>query len=115
PVPAPVAVHRVIPAADGRDAGNTLQVRGRAGRRGVAAVGERVHVHLLDVLAGGQLDQPAQVADVAVDAAVGDEAEQVQGRSAGTPAGVHEHRVLVEGARLEVVVDADEVLAHDPP
>ena len=58
--------------------------------------------------------QPAQVPHVAVHAAVGDEPEQVQGRAAGAPAGVDEHRVCEERARLEVVVDAHQVLAHDP-
>ena len=57
PVPAAIAVHRVVAAADRRDAGDALEIGGTAGRRRVPAVGECVHVHPLDALAGGELDQ----------------------------------------------------------
>src|SRR5205085_80330 len=65
-----VAVHGVVAAADRGDAGDAVQVARTAGGRRVAAVGERVHVHVLDVLPRRQLEQPAQVTHVAVDAAV---------------------------------------------
>ena len=51
----------------------------------------------------GELDQRPQVADVAVDAAVGDEAEQVQRQPRAAAAGVDQHRVLEERAGGEVV------------
>ena len=52
---------------------------------------------------------------MAVHPAVGDETEQVKRRPARLPARVDERPVLEEGTRLDVVVDPDEILAHDPP
>ena len=75
------------------------QVVARRGRRDVAAVGERVDVGALGhALAAGELEQGAQVVDVRVDAAVGDEPEQVDVAAAllRPPEGAGERRALEE-------------------
>ena len=80
-VPARVPVHRVVAPAHGRHIRRSLQVAGARRRGDVASVGERMHVHPLHPLLGGQVDQRAQVADMAVHAAVGDQPQQVQRRA----------------------------------
>ena len=70
PLPAAVAVHRVVPAGHRRDAGDPVEIPLRAVRRGVAPVGEGVHVHALDALPARELDERLEVANVAVNAAV---------------------------------------------
>jgi hypothetical protein len=47
-----------------------------------------VHVHAADALAAGELEQRREVAHVAVHAAVGDEADQVQRALAPALAGL---------------------------
>ena len=74
-VPVLVSVHRVVAARDGGDSiGRQLGeiVDGR-GRRDVPAVRERMDPRLL----GREAQQRLQVVDVRVDAAVGDEPEQM--------------------------------------
>ena len=96
------------PALDG------LQVTRAGLGRGVAAVGEGVHHHVGNALVGSQLDQRLQVIHRRVHAALGDQTQQVEAaRVARRGAGVAQHLVLGEGAVLDRVVDALEVLGHD--
>ena len=122
PLPALVAVHPVVAAGDGGDAGalgdQLRQVAARRGRRDVAPVGERVDEGALGhPLAPCQLEQRPQVVDVRVDAAVGDEPEQVDVAAAlPRPAKrARERRALEERARLDRLVDAHEVLEDHAP
>ncbi len=112
-LPALVAVHRVVPARHGRDpVGRKLGevVHGR-GRRDVATVGERVDPGLLRLaLAAGELEQRPQVVDVGVDAAVRDEAHQVD---IGAAAERRDERlVLEERTACDRAVDAHQVLVE---
>ena len=87
-------------------------------RRHVAAVRERVDpCPLGHVLALGELEERLQVVDVGMDAALGDEAEQVD-----VPAALAspvergaESLVLVERSVLDRAVHAHEVLEEHPP
>ncbi len=89
-VPAAVAVHRVVAAADGghpRFAGIIRQVAqqavqealGRIGA-GVAPVQHRVHRHAFDAGVRRRLQQREQVRDVRMHAAIGQQADEVQHR-----------------------------------
>ncbi len=76
--------------------------------RDVAAVGERVDPGLL----GSEAEERSQVLDVRVDAAVGDESEQVH-----VPTALErraEDRALVEGPVLDRLVHPHQVLVEDP-
>ncbi len=74
-IPALVAIHRVVPAADGRDAlgGQFREILDGGVRRNVPSVGERMDPRLL----GREAKQRAQMVDVRVHPAVGDEPQQV--------------------------------------
>jgi hypothetical protein len=125
PLPAGVAVHRVVAAADGGDAAGLAQpalqfrqVGAAAVRQGVATVGEGVEDDVGDALLGGQLDRRLDVLPAGVDAAVGDEAEQVQaaaGTIAGALAGGQQRLVFEEAAVGDGVVDPSQVLLDDRP
>ena len=78
-------------------------------RRDVAAVRERVDPGLL----GREAEQRPQVVDVRVDAAVGDEPEQVDAVAA-LERRAEERRVLEERAVLDRLVHAHQVLVEDP-
>ena len=115
PFPALIAVHRVVAAADGRDpVGWKLgEVPDSSMRRHVAAVGERMDPRpLLHALTFRQLQQRAQVIDVRVDAAVGDEADEVHVATArrGTVKCPEEGVVLEERAVLDRLAHAHEIL-----
>ena len=108
PLPALVAVHRVVAAGDGRDPlGGQLGevVLGRV-RRDVAAVGEGVDPGPL----GREPEQRLQVLDVRVHAAVRDEAEQVH--VAAPVERRLQRRVLEEGAVRDRAVDPLQVLVE---
>ncbi len=80
PLLALVAVHRVVPADDGRDplGGQLGEVGHGRGRRDVAAVRERVDPRALrHPTAPCKLEQRLQMVDVRVHATARDEAEQV--------------------------------------
>ena len=111
PIPTVVAIHRVVPAGDGRDAvdGQLGEVVDRGVRRDVAAVGERVDPRLLR----RELHERLDVVDVRVDAAVRDEAEQVDVLAALERA--EQRGVLEERAVLDRLVHADEILEEDAP
>ena len=89
-VPALVAIHRVVAPADRRDASarcgegllEALDVVGGGAGRRVPAVGEDVHRDPRHAAPPRELEQGLEVALVGVDAAVGDEAEEMQ-RGAG--------------------------------
>ena len=71
-------------------------------------------IDLLNPLVLGHLQQGEQVGDVAVHAAVGQQAHKVQGR-APLPAvghGLHIGGVLKEGAAFNVTADVGQVLEH---
>ena len=125
PLPARVAVHRVVAAADGGDAARLAQpalelgevLAAAVGQR-VAAVGEGVEDDVGDALLGGELDRRLDVLPAGVDAAVGDQAEQVEAaaRAApGTLAGGEQRLVLEEAAVGDRVVDPGQVLLDDRP
>ena len=111
PLPALVAVHRVVAADDRGDP--VLRQLGeiceRGVRRDVAAVGEGVQPRLL----GREPKQRLDVLDVRVDAAVRDEAEQVHALAAleRRP----QHGVLEERAVLDRLVDAHQILVEPTP
>ena len=123
PLPAGVAVHRVEAAGDGSDparpiepALELLDVAGAAVGQGVAAVGEGVEDDVGDALLGGELDRGLDVLPAGVDAAVGDEPEQVEpaaGAAAGALAGRPQGLVLEEAAVGDRVVDPGQVLLDD--
>ena len=96
-LPALVAVHRVVAAGDARDplGGELGEVVDGRVRRDVAAVGEGVDPRFFR----REAEQCAQVVDVRVDAAVRDEAEQVD--VPATLEGAAQHRILEERAVLD--------------
>ena len=123
PLPARVAVHRVVAAADRADPPRLPQpalelgeVAAAAVRQRVAAVGEGVEDDVGHALLGGELDRRLDVLPAGVDAAVGDEAEQVQAparAAAGALAGGQQGLVLEEAAVGDRVVDPGQVLLDD--
>ena len=123
-LPARVTVHGVVAPAhraettDARLLHERLDLRqitrGALGQR-VAAVQKRVHDHVGGSLAAGHLQACLKVPHVAVHAAVGDEAQQVQ-RGASSHRlreRVLEHAVGEERAILDGLGDAREVLVND--
>ena len=120
-VPALVAVHRPVAAADGRDAGigvdggePRLEVphepEPRAGRR-VAAVEQRMDAHGRDAEPRGELHERDEVAVVGVDAAGADQPDGVQpARLLRTLAGREERRPGEERAVGDRGVDPRQVL-----
>src|SRR5690606_25187329 len=98
------------PARDG------LEVGGTPARRGVAPVGERVDDEVRDSLPGGQLDAGLDVLPARVDAAVGDEPDQMQPASRGGDgalAGGAQDLVLEEAPVGDRVVDPRQILLDD--
>ena len=120
PLPALVAVHRVVAADDRRDAvgGQRREVGHRRLGRDVAPVGEGVDPRpVLHPLALGEREQRPEVVDVRVHAALRDEAEQVHRAAAlaGATEGADERLVRHERPVLDGAGHADEVLVQDPP
>ena len=126
-VPAPVAVHRVVAAADRRDPGvgmghgeAPLEVR-RRGRGPTAARVSRPSSSAWTRTAGTpcarrQLDEGDEVTVVGVDAARPDEADEVQasvGRRRAS-AGLEQRRLREERAVRDRGVDARQVLEDGP-
>src|SRR5207249_7324415 len=127
-LPALVAVHGVVAAADRRDPGIRMggretrleipyESQGRAWRR-VAAVEKSVNADLGDAVPGSQLGEGDEVAVVGVDAARSDQAHDVQAAARSGPdrpfAGVEERRAAEEGAVRDRGVDARQVLEDWP-
>jgi hypothetical protein len=120
PFPAAVAVHRVVPAADGREPIHRqfCEIARGGVWRDVASVGEGVHPHaLLHTLALRQREQRAEVVDVGVNAAVRHEPEQVDVSHAlaGAVKRGDERVVLGERPVLDRAVHPREVLEEDAP
>ena len=118
PLPPLVAVHRVVAPGHRCDAvgRQRREVGDRRLGRDVPPVGERVHPRpVAHPLPLGELEQRPQVVDVRVDAAVGDEPEQVHlaGAGAGPAEEVEQHLVLEERAVLDRAVHPHEVLVED--
>ena len=123
-IPALVAVHRVVAAAERGDEGaghirafglESFERGARAARRRVAAIEEGVHGDARHAAARGEVEHGEDVRLVAVHAAGRDEAKQVEraiGRL-GRVAGLHERGVVEETAVGDRGVDAGEVLVDD--
>ena len=124
-LPARVAIHRVVAAADRGDTSRLAQpalklgqVLAAAVRQRVAAVGEGVEDDVGHALLRGQLDRRLDVLPAGVHAAVGDQPEQVQAAARAAPgavAGVEQRRVFEEAAVGDRVVDPRQVLLDDRP
>ena len=123
-LPAEVAVHRVVAAADGgylADSGfaegllELLEVAEATGGQGIAAVHEGVDEDVGELMLGGHADEGIEMALVGVDTAVGEEADEVQGAAflCGQFVGTGEGGVGVEGAVEDGGVDAGHVHADD--
>ena len=120
PLPAVVAVHRVVAPGDGDDAGALGQTlrqpveveRGRAWRR-VAAIGDRVQRHRHAGLGhhprGGE-----DMAELAMHAAIGDQPHQMRGAAGGLELGdeAEDRRVAEEAPLLDGQVDLAEIHRH---
>ena len=120
-VPALVAVHRVVAAADGRDAvGGELGEVGRrrsSGETSRPSVNAWIQVRSAIPSRRRQLEQRQEVLEVAVHATAGDEPEQVDVAVAlaGARERADERLVLEEGAVRDRRVHAHQVLEEDPP
>src|SRR3954452_8090491 len=120
PVPAPVAVHRVVAAAHGPDspciakpALELLEISHPGGGQRVATVGERVDDQIRYALLSGQLDARLEVLPAGVNPSVGYQPHQVQapaGAGAGRLADCLQRGVLEEAAVGDRVVDPGQVL-----
>ena len=124
PVPARVPVHGVVASADDAVAADADAVHGLldgrqvppgAPRRRVPAVEEGVDDDVADLLARRQLEAGDEVAHVAVHAAPGDQAHEVQPAPPprGLGARLAQDAVLEEAAVLDGEADAREVLVDD--
>ncbi|MNX92463.1 hypothetical protein D3C86_1246030 [compost metagenome] len=121
PLPAVVAVHGVVAPHDGGDLAVTHGVQAlldlvevapaRGGRR-VAPVGDGLDVGLGHAEARGHLQEGVEVLLGAVDAAVGDQAHQVQATAAALGAfhGLDQHGVGEEVPVVDGLVDPNQVL-----
>ena len=121
-VPALVAVHRVVATDHGADApgagvGHPLldgrQIAGSRRRQRVAPVGERVQHQIGHLELRAHPDQGLQVAPAGVDAAVGDQADQMQALHVGERRA--EHVVGDKLAAFRGLVDPGEILHDDRP
>ena len=126
PVPAFIPVHGVKAAAYGcdpaaSDIGDGLFKLGQiitpgVGRR-IAAVHETMDENTAQALAFGQLQQGAQMLQVAVNAAVGDQSQQVQGAAVRFRffAGVDQGFIAEKAALPYILADHGQVLIDDAP
>ena len=123
-VPALIAVHGIVAADDGGDLADAdlldgvlefLHVAGGRLGVGVAAVAEEVDEDLGHAGLLGGLEERVEVGLLGVDAAVGDEAAEVQPPVAvlGALEGLLDDLVLRELALAHGLVDAHDVLPHD--
>ncbi len=121
-----VAVHRIIPSADHRDFADAdllhLVLKGRdivhaALRRRVTAVQEAVHIYVGQPLLLRHLQQRIQMCDVAVHAAVRQQAVQMQISACLLHVlhGVKKLGILEEIPILNLLGDAGEILVNDAP
>ena len=115
PVPAFVAIHRVVTPLDRRDATrDSWKELERASRRHIAAVQESVGHDFGDVLARGHLNERLEVLHVRVHTAGRDEPHEVErGVPSRGRAGGAERRIAEERAVVDRVVDPDQILVLD--
>src|SRR5690625_4704747 len=125
PLPALVAVHRVVAAADAGDLRADAQVAAGgielAQRRqapvgsGVAAVRERVHRNPADLLLLRESQQGEQVLQAGMNPAVTDQAEQMDGPvRPGLSHALLQDGVAEELTGADLLVDVRQALQHDP-
>ncbi len=123
-VPAVVAVHCVVAAGYGRDAADldgvdlglqAVDILDAGLRRRVTAVHEAVEAYLAQTVAARELEQREHMVNVGVNAAVGQEAEDVQGgiEPLALVDGAHQSRILEEIAVLNRLGDAGQLLIYD--
>ena len=123
-LPALVTIHAPEAALDGGNpgvaqlcalVGQGLDKAGAGGRVHIAAVEEAVHVYALKALLLGHVEDGEDVLDVAVHAAVGEQAEDVQGAIVrlGVVHGLEIGGVLKEAAVGDGVGYLGQVLEHD--
>ena len=120
-LPALVAIHGKVAADDGGDLGHAAGLAGdegevirAAGRRGVAAIGDGVDEDVGHARVVRGFDERDEVILVAVHAAIGDEAEQMEARAfAPCAKACLEHRVAGEVAFGHRFIDAREILVND--
>ena len=125
-LPALVAVHGEVAAGDAADTrarrlfqllADALQIGFCAFRRRIAAVEESMHDDILQAVFVCQPQQCEQVLFMAVNAAVRQQAQQMQAFAAGLGLvyRCQQVRIAEEVAGFDVVIDARNILAHDPP
>jgi hypothetical protein len=123
-VPALVPIHDVVATDDGGQLPDAelretveelLQVGGGALGVGITAIGKEVDEDVGHLELTGDLEKSEQMVDVRVDAAVRDEAQQMQATVpvAGASAGADDGVDLVHLAKPEGLIDADAILPDD--
>ena len=121
-LPAIVAVHGVVAADDGGNLADAVfahflferaQEIDAAIGRGVAAVHEAVDENARDFIFAGHAQQRVEMFDVRVDAAIAEEAEEVELAGAAAFHGFEEQRLALEFAAGDELVDARDVHVHD--
>ena len=123
-LPAAVAVHGVVAAADGGDLAAVVfahlllqlfEISGAVGGQGVAAVHEGVDEDAIDAVLLRHFQQRVQMRLLRVHAAVGEQAEQMQPALAGARVlhGIEQHGMREKFAVLDHQVDAGDVHVHD--
>ena len=121
-MPSTISVHReVTPAQGGKLAAADLahatqqpaQVAGAAGYRGVAAISERMNEHVLHSRVPRDLEQGVEVGGLGMDAAIAEQAEQVQGTAFGVRHGALQSGILGQSAGADQLVDPSDVHLDD--
>ena len=124
-LPAEIAVHGVVAATDAGELADVVFLKFRvklfeeaeaAGGQRVAAVHEGVDEDVGEFVLRGEAQECVEVAAVGVDAAIGDEADEMKGSAflGGELAGAGERGVGEEAAVEDGGVDAGHVHADDP-
>ena len=124
-IPAVVAVHGPVAAAEGGDAADPCPLdlllhlgheTGGAARIGVAAIGDHVHTHVFEPSLGCPVQQTSQVVDVAVHPTVGTEPDQMEAAFPLQQLVCQrvEGWVGVDAAVSDGLADAHQLLADDP-
>ena len=123
-LPAAISIHGVIAAADRGDFAavvlahlllELLEISSTAGGERIAAVHESMNEDAINTLLLGHFQERIKMIDVRVNAAVGDEPEDVQAAATRTCV-LHsgeQDRVLEELAVLDHQIDAGDVHVHD--
>ena len=123
PFPAAVAIHGVVAAGNAGQLAAVLahlllqrgDIAGAAGGQRVTSVHKGVDEDLRDALLLGSFEQRVQVLLMRVDAAVGNQPEEMQLRHARLLQGFDDGRVREEFAVGDQAVDAGDVHLHNAP